>query len=843
MISQRFTSICVIFTVFLMACNHKKELPTPTGDTVIHQNGEDGDSYTARMKWIELMHGGENSDWRSIEAENQNERYAQWLKSDLSNRSADEYLADGHLLGRWVEGGSSNNAGNIMAVDYDVETDEVYAVGGGGPIFKSDIYGTDWKLVNDKLRFSTDLLKVFNLQNGTKRLVSAVNGIPHYSDDGGKEWIKSTGVTQTNDGHIYHSQSTKDGIIFFLGKRDYWSDIKVYASYDFGISFSALKTFTTSDTRNIALTLDGVSDNIYIIEQINSTNSQIYKYNKSAKAIDLLSNNSNIGFGANGKANLQVATVKDTVVMYAYDEENRLHISKNEGNSWVPSVILPASPWDIGLYVCPSNPKNMFIGEVDAFKSSNGGLIWSRINNWWEYYGDIYSQLHADMMTIKEFRDKSGKPFILNGNHGGLYYSEDYGQTHSNIGLFGLNVSQYYDVRTYPTDPYYVFAGSQDQGQQRGYLSNEGASELEQNISGDYGHIELTGNGKSLWSVYPGGSIGYYSNPKTQDGPIAGYEIKSNNETVWIPPIIPGPDPSKNIIIAAGGSINESSNGSHLLQLEYVNNEISATELPFNFAVSGGQISAMAIDHFDQNKWYVATTNGHFYRSVNGGQNFTRTATMLSESHYLYGSCILPSKINENVVYLSGNGYNFKPVYRSTNGGQTFQPFSTGLPSTMVFNIVANEDESLLFAATEAGPYVYVVAKEKWYSLHGKDTPNQTYWSVEYVPQIKTARFGTYGRGIWDFQVKEIITSSDNIIIAKNNFSIYPNPAADKIFVTSQDDEMILPITIKDNQGRTIMRTSTVKNAPLDVSHLPSGHYFVERVKQGQVTVQKFIKI
>lgn len=837
-----FFSLFIILLV--LSCNQPTSIPKPIGDTVIHEHGEDGDSYAARMQWIDLMHGGEASDWRSIEAQNQQDNYLNWLKMAPASRMFDEYVADGLLLGRWTEGGSSNNAGNIMAVDFDPETDEVYAVGGGGPMFKSEIFSSEWILVNDKLRFSTDLLKVITLANGKKRIISALNGTPHYSDDGGKVWTKASGVTATNDGSTYHSQYMKDGAIFFLGKRDYWSNIRLYVTYDAGVTYSSLKSFNTSDTRNVAMTLDGVSDQIYIIEQTGSNKSNIHKYNKGSKQLDIVVAGADIGFGAEGRANLQAATVKDTVFMYAYNRDKRLFVSKTEGNTWTPTITLPESPWDMGLYVCPSDPKKMFMGEVDAFRSENGGMIWSRINHWWEYYGNVYEKLHADMMTIREFRDKSGKPFILNGNHGGLYYSDDYGATHSNIGLIGLNVSQYYDVRTYPGDPYYVFAGSQDQGQQRGYLTNEGASELEQNISGDYGHIEFTGNGKSLWSVYPGGSIGFYSNPKFQSGPIAGYEIKSKNETVWIPPIMPGPDPSKNIVIAAGGSVTESSNGSHLLQLEYIDNSIKATELPFNFAVSGGQVSAMAIDHFDNKKWYVATTNGQFYKSVDGGQQFTRTASMLSEAHYLYGSCILPSKTKENVIYLSGNGYNFRPVYRSVNGGQTFQAFSTGLPSTMVFNIVANDDESLIFAATEAGPYVYIAEKERWYSLHGIHTPNQTYWSVEYVSEINTARFGTYGRGIWDFEVKSIVSNTNNISFAKSTISIFPNPAQSQIIIKDLDQlGLLMPVSIRDAKGNLILQKTVLKNTPIDISMLTPGIYYVQVIKNGKAETKKIIKI
>ena len=47
----------------------------------------------------------------------------------------------------------------------------------------------------------------------------------------------------------------------------------------------------------------------------------------------------------------------------------------------------------------------------------------------------------------------------------------------------------------------------------------------------------------------------------------------------------------------------------------------------------------------------------------------------------------------------------------------------------------------------------------------GLEGPDQTYWTVEYVSEINSARFGTYGRGIWDFIVDENI----NIVLGDLN--------------------------------------------------------------------------
>jgi hypothetical protein len=92
-------------------------------------------------------------------------------------------------------------------------------------------------------------------------------------------------------------------------------------------------------------------------------------------------------------------------------------------------------------------------------------------------------------------------------------------------------------------------------------------------------------------------------------------------------------------------------------------------------------------------------------------------------------------------------------VYKSIDGGVTFTPMSNGLPPTLVNEIVASPDERFIFAATEAGPYVYVANENMWYSLSDNTMPTQFYSGVEYVNALNTVRFSTMGRGIWDFVI------------------------------------------------------------------------------------------
>ncbi|MFA7410308.1 MAG: T9SS type A sorting domain-containing protein, partial [Bacteroidales bacterium] len=93
-----------------------------------------------------------------------------------------------------------------------------------------------------------------------------------------------------------------------------------------------------------------------------------------------------------------------------------------------------------------------------------------------------------------------------------------------------------------------------------------------------------------------------------------------------------------------------------------------------------------------------------------------------------------------------------------------------------------NEDGSLLFAASEVAPWVYVKSEDQWYDLSGIGAPQQTWWSVDYVPSLKTARFGTYGRGIWDFKI-ETFTGIEDIPAQEQIFTLsaWPNPFTERL--------------------------------------------------------------
>ncbi len=857
--SYFFISILAVtgIALFFVSSGSEKR-PEPTNGTMIKTGEEDLDRDKKEL-WLELMHqSAPGVNWRRLEYENQLAKIRARLEGSRGNcTGGTEVLADGYIQGQWQERGSLNNAGSVFDTEYDAETDKIWVISAGGTLWNGDAFGSSWEVVNQDLQFNPGLLKFVPTDDG-RRLMALAGRIPHYSDDDGQTWTAGAGIQHADSWGNCHSplllrQDPHAWYVF--AKPSYWEPVKLYKSADLGESFQVIETFSTHEFHRFSLCQPHHSQNVYMARQSDDGKALFYKMDLEADTFALLNPESDLNFNG-ARANLvgwQDPENGDLrLLCYVLEGDvNVVYRSDDEGASWQKLGDLPEGPWDVGMFISPSNPDLMLMGAVDCFRSLDGGLKWQRVNNWWEYYDDINGKLHADMMHFAEFETPNGSPFLLISNHGGLNVSYTEMTTVYNLGLEGLNVSQYYTVRTDPTDPNYVYAGSQDQGFQRALefeTGSDGAEWFEQVISGDYAHIVFSNGGTSLWTVYPGGWVTHYADP--QNGYLTGsYDLQSENETVWLPPLMPSPFAGENAVYMAGGNI-DGGPGSYLIRLEAAGDQVIPSQIGYNFKLEsgGGEVSCLATAPSDSSRWYVATTNGRFFYSEDSGQTWEQTLNFIPEGHYLYGQAIYVSKTNPNIVYLAGSGYSNSPVYRSLNGGKNFTPVSQGLPPTLVFELAANEDESLVFAATEAGPYVYVRPKNRWYDLSGACAPTQTYWSVEYVEATRTVRFGTYGRGIWDFQISEPVSAGQPEIPA-STVRAFPNPTSGAFRIQfTKVKENNIPVSVVGPNGGVLRNwnISTVPGATfteeLSLAGLPPAVYYLRVERQNGVEMVKVLK-
>ena len=651
------------------------------------------------------------------------------------------------------------------------------------------------------------------------------------------EWQISSGPQIVNGGQIKNVVKNSQEEIFYLLDEGPNRNIKLFHSSDFGVSFNAVYAFGTSNLKNLALASHPESQDIFIIEQLAENQSRLLKWNHQNSKVEIQRTNSSIGFGNDGLANLDFNIIGNQIILHSYDHQNKFYQSTDLGLTWTFLSNLPAKPWDDGIFISQSNPDFMVLSEVDAHRSLDGGMSWERINHWYDYYLDPVSNLHADMMHIFESQ-VNGENKIFIANHGGINVSHDFGINFTSIAQEGLNISQYYDVKTYPHDPSYLFAASQDQGIQRSRDLGEGPGFYTQMLSGDYGHITFTNQGRSLWTVYPGGQVYFLENPISSTQVDASYYPHSPNPNAWIPPLINSPYHHNSVILAGGGT--QFLTGSYLVELKILDlGQLSEQLWPYNFGQNGASATGMAYNNFRSNEFYVITSNGEFFKSIDGGIRFEQKRAGLSNANYLYGTKILSSKSEPNVLFISGSGYSNSPIFRSDDAGESFYSIKYNLPKTTVFDLDIDSNGDFLFAATEAGPYVLVMKDQEWHELSQGIAPNQTYWSVEYLEMQNKIRFGSFGRGLWDINLEFL--SHHEEIISPENVMVYPNPSSGIVNISSTEK---LKLKLINSQGQVVkdfqIDAGTTK---IELNAYPNGIYYVIFENKNHSGITQLIKL
>lgn len=755
-------AIVTVISVLLPACDssfiRNGSSPSP--------NEGDEDEQRKRELYFELMHrAAPGTDWKSIEYNNlvQADIARNAYLASRNTNTTSESFANGALLGDWEEKGSDNIAGRVNGVAYDSVANNLYLISHGGTLWKKNLAAGNWEQLNKTYRFKPDIINIFKKANGTNRLLLATNGILHYSDDDGTTITPSLGITYPvawGGNNITNVITTSDPahIVYCLvfawdpvpWQPRYW----LYRSTDQGLSFTKIYTFSHGDDGKLSMNKPHNANDIYILDSKTNTGAiTIYKADATITQLNTFTSSE-----TNKRCNLKGTKLGLLPVLYAMFENNRLYVSNDLGASWTLKGTLTENSWD-RLAVSMNDENKVFFGGVNTYRSINAGTNWILVNSWGEYYANPATKLHADIMEIMPFRRQDGTTFMVVNTDGGCYTSNDDLVTVSNISLNSLRTGQFYDILTDPDQPNNLFAGSQDQGFQRNTIAQTaGALNFTQVISGDYGSLVLTGSPKHLWMQYPGGVIYYYNNPL--GGPNLTWNLPGS-QFPWMVQVKPTSMSSvNNEVLIGGGNINGGT-GSYLVKLTASTTTpftITPSQYSYNFMANSNNgnaaITAIEASSMDQNKIYVATGDGTFFYSTDAGNTWTKTSSFSGPgSWYLYGSSIYSSKLTPGLIWYAGSGYSNPAVYKSVNGGQTFTPMNNNLPATLVYEIVANPSETMLFAATEAGPFVYVVAINQWYPMMGLTNPYQTYTCVEYIAASNTVRFGTYGRGIWDFKI------------------------------------------------------------------------------------------
>jgi photosystem II stability/assembly factor-like uncharacterized protein len=701
--------------LFLLACQAPEPPPRLTPPPTEHRLGPGAEkrSNAGRREWFRQLHRAPFSeDWEALER-----------KNGLAQLERRKKLPPPGIP-RWIEHGSSNQAGRTHVTRLSEDGSSLYIGSANGGLWKGTINGEDYVPLGDATYGGVHFLEVI----GDTLITASEGGIVLRSTDAGASW------ESINLGAWWVRRLAKgqDNTLYILTAGE--SGIFLWRSQDSGASWEEIAN------------LDGIYGDFFVTR---TGQDAIYLLNGSSL---LSSTDSGTSWEEAGIAPAESSAWDLTgselgaPAFYAIGDGSMLYYSQDAGLSWENKGKLDDF-WSGSQTTSLVHPDWFFYGGVEFHRSVDQGSSFSIQNYWWEYYDFPAERLHADIQGIDVFLDEQlGEVWYINTD-GGTYVSSDGLASVQNLSLYGLRIGQYYDVLTSHADPTHVAIGAQDQGYQ---LINDIAQaddlwEADQVLSGDYGQL-TSGDGTHglVYSVYPG----FILIQEGESNPNLYYADfpRGENYVPWLPPIVADPTEPSAFFFPASRLYRYTRNR-NTWQPELWSEQ--------NFAVAAGEyISRLAFSPINPDYAWALTSYGRAWYSTDQGISWTLSPTLVADENWYYGQAIAPSRADINTVTIGGSGYGVPAVYRSSDGGKSWKPWSEGLPDTLVYSLVETSDLSgTVVAGTQTSAWLRKPGDAEWLDITDAQAPITIYWDAEALPDANTIRFATYGRGVWDYQL------------------------------------------------------------------------------------------
>jgi photosystem II stability/assembly factor-like uncharacterized protein len=445
------------------------------------------------------------------------------------------------------------------------------------------------------------------------------------------------------------------------------------------------------------------------------------------------------------------------------------------GVTWTPAYLTGASGfcggqcfYDMPIAVDPNNPQIVMVGgagDYDALltpnkRSVDGGATWIKAS----------VGLHPDSHDI--VFAPSNTLIAYHGNDGGIWRSNDGGATWNSLNNTGFSATQFVDLSTHPTDRNFMIGGTQDNGTP--FLQPNNTWKLGDFGDGGYSLIDQNATDTTNVTAYhtyfngTNSQVGFSrANSSAEIDPNTGWPTfhgcqgtSSNNgitcsdAVLFYAPMAQGPG-NPNTIYFGTQRLNRSADRGNTMPA-----------VSQQFAGTGGRISAIGISPQSDNARAVGTVNGQLFGTTTGANPLTN----LDASNQVPNSLITRVVFDPNdntVPYTAyavvGNYLGTGHVWKTTNldnTGTTWTNASSGLPD-VPHNAFAIDPQNSnnLYVGTDIGVYRSTNGGTSWQPF-SEGLPRVAVFDMEFQarsnPSIRVLRIATHGRGIWQIAIDPV---------------------------------------------------------------------------------------
>jgi hypothetical protein len=415
--------------------------------------------------------------------------------------------------------------------------------------------------------------------------------------------------------------------------------------------------------------------------------------------------------------------------------------------------------WFGRIWVDPVNADHVFVAGVSLRRSTDGGVTWSTSGG-----------LHADQHAM------AWSPHVANrvyeGNDGGTYVSETNGVSGSWRQATYEPYTQHYSLDVGEIFPERLTGGTQDNGCIRSwdFPTNPGNPDNWNSFGcgdGEYTIIDPSDN-----DIYYGCSQ-YGSCIRRYDGPLVPAPV--TNRTIstgtistrrnWLTPIVLDPnDPS--IIYYGGNVLNKSTDrGDTWTRISPESVDLTGSFEPDRIpdpAIHGnypnwGTITTISVAKTAPDTIYLGTDTGRLWKTEDGGANWTWFNAHGLPTRWVTRVAVDPTDSQTAWAVFSGfrNGEDAAHVFKTTNGGATWENLSGNLPNAPVNDIVVDTERRTVFVGTDVGVFHLKAGGRNWAFVGKRGLPLAPVLDIRLHSPSDTLYVSTFGRSTWKISLED----------------------------------------------------------------------------------------
>lgn len=681
---------------------------------------------------------------------------------------------------RWTWLGPGNIGGRIRTILIDPTSTNTMWVGSvSGGIWKSINGGTSWSVVDD---FMANLaVSTLVMQPNNSNSMYAGTGEGFYNADS----IQGAGIFKSTDHGTTWTQlaSTNNSDFYYVNRLAISPDSSTI------LAVTGSNNIPSGIWRSIndGSTWTKVSTDGYVKDvQFDPTNSSkaiaAGSYGRAYYSIDGGASWTPAtglpSLGWLGRVEVAYAPSNPSIVYAGVNQSGgQLWSSTNGGQSYslvnTGTSYMGSQGWyDNVIWVDPTNANTLVVGGIDLYRSINGGANLTKISRW-----DLSpNSAHADHHAIVNHPgyDGSTNKTVFFGNDGGIYKATDVSTVGSNSPLYtsgwtelnnNLGITQFYGAAGNVSSGVIV-GGTQDNGS----LTFNGGTETWSTMYGGDGGFAASDptNSNYFYGEYVYANVYRSTNggvSSTNDDYImgarytlTGWVCKSapyvitdacnNSQALFISPFILDPNNVNRMLVGANSLWR--TNDAKTANTTTTGPSWSTIKSP-----AGSYISAIAVAPGNSDLiWVGHNSPGNVYKTTNGTavspiwNQMDNNPTALP-NRYVNRITIDPS--NTNVVYITFGGYSSGNVWRTTDGGSTWNQRSgtggTALPAAPVRSLVIHPSHpNWLYVGTEVGVFASDDAGASWFLPQGGPanvSVDELFWMGTKLIAV------TFGRGLF----------------------------------------------------------------------------------------------